>query len=83
MDFCNVQVTKWIDTEVDIKTWNDFLKQKGYETDVRMSKSSDGKTLYCLYRNLTSEEKEGISQGTYKFKNNTIEKVYTKGRRIK
>jgi hypothetical protein len=69
MDFCNVQVTKWIDTEVDIKTWNDFLKQKGYETDVRMSKSSDGKHCIVYTETLPVKKRGNITRHVQRFKN--------------
>ena len=78
-----VQVTKWIKPESELSEWNDYLVRKGYSTLVKSKKNSKGRSIFCLFRNLSKEEQAEIKANKWILINNSLERNIIYGPRLK
>jgi hypothetical protein len=78
-----IQVTKWIKPESELSEWNDYLVRKGYSTLVKSKKNSKGKSIFCLFRNISEEETKEVKSNKWFITNNSLERNIVYGPRLK
>lgn len=61
-----IQVTEFMPDINELKTWEDFLNKKGYETQVIHKDFKTGIRKYALFRNITTKELEEIQAKLFK-----------------
>ena len=78
-----IQVTKWIKPLSELDEFKAFLENKGYSTDIKGKKNSKGRSIFCLFRNLSKEEQAEIKANKWILINNSLERNIIYGPRLK
>jgi hypothetical protein len=78
-----IQVTKWVKPEEALSNFKQFLEKKGYSTIIKSKKNTKGRSIFCLFRNLSEEEKQEINSNKWLLVNNSLERNVVYGPRLK
>lgn len=69
-----VRVTGFYRDTEELASWDEFLKNKGYETCI-LAQVIRGQTLHALCRSLSEKEEEEIARGCYVIKDESLMKA--------